>query len=64
MNEFDIKDIIDIEKQKFDFEYEPSTENKLGFNILNGFRNDQNKQVSEKEQTNKELISKLENQIG
>lgn len=38
LSEFDIKDMVDLGKGSPDFLYSPSTENKLEYNILNGFR--------------------------
>ena len=40
LNEFDVKDIIDISQGKTLFDYDPSLENKLSYNIINGFRSD------------------------
>ena len=54
MNEFDIKDVIDISSGATDLKYNPALENKLQYNILNGFR----QELHEKE--SKELLSKLE----
>jgi hypothetical protein len=40
LNEFDIKDVIDIGNGATDFKYESALEHKLSHNILNGFRRD------------------------
>ena len=58
LNEFDIKDVIDISQGNTSFKYDPSLEHKLTHNILNGFR----KETAEAEQSaeRKELLSKLE----
>lgn len=40
LNEFDIKDVIDISSGVTDIKYESAIEHKLSHNILNGFRRD------------------------
>jgi hypothetical protein len=42
LREFDIKDTIDFSKTNTSFKYEPALENKLQYNILNGFRKSTN----------------------
>ena len=37
LREFDIKDTIDFSEKNTAFKYDPSLENKLHFNLLNGF---------------------------
>jgi Phosphatidylserine decarboxylase len=59
LSEFDIKDVLDIsDGTTTKFKYDPQLENKLAFNMLNGFRRDTS-DASEK-QERKELLSKLE----
>lgn len=60
MVEFDLKDVIEIEGNRMYFEYDPILENKLKYNILNGFKEDEGEFAKEKEQKNKELLSKFE----
>jgi hypothetical protein len=40
LQEFDVKDIIDIKKDGSQFVYRPSDEQQLKYNILNGFKED------------------------
>jgi hypothetical protein len=61
LKEFDIKDIVDVSKQQTTLKYDPSLENKLVHNILNGFK--QAKTEVAKEAEHKELISKLESPL-
>jgi phosphatidylserine decarboxylase precursor len=46
LNEFDIKDVIDIGSGATDLKYEPALEHKLSHNILNGFRRESVDQAS------------------
>lgn len=61
LREFDIKDTIDFSKTNTSFKYEPALENKLQYNILNGFRKPTNENgQQEVSEERKELLSKLE----
>jgi hypothetical protein len=67
LREFDIKDLpIDLAANQTTFNYEPSMENKLQHNILNGFHKPSSEQsgtLSDKEKEHKELLSKLESPV-
>ena len=67
LREFDIKDLpIDLAANQTSFNYEPSLENKLQHNILNGFHKPSDQGVgslSQQEKEHKELLSKLESPV-
>lgn len=50
LGEFDIKDMIDISQGNTQFKYDPTLENKLTHNILNGFRQGEESQKPSQEQ--------------
>lgn len=58
LEEFDIKDIIDLKSGQTDYTYSVDHEKKVAYSMLNGFR----KPLGEKDEENeyKELLSKLE----
>merc|ERR1712032_572939 len=58
--EFDIKDIVESTEAKSAFAYGAPQENRLPFNVLNGFKESQLEDRGAAEQKNIELLSKLE----
>eukprot|EP00347_Sterkiella_histriomuscorum_P005657 403355758 len=58
LNEFDIKDIVDISKKETTFQYSVQKEGELQYNLLNGFK-EKSGMVAQDQET-KELLSKLE----
>jgi phosphatidylserine decarboxylase len=57
LNEFDIKDIVDVKNKQTEFNYSTDIENKVAYNLLNGFRRSLG---TEDEKEYKELLSKFE----
>ncbi|CDW77311.1 phosphatidylserine decarboxylase [Stylonychia lemnae] len=64
LQEFDIKDVVDISKKETTFKYEISKEQQFKYNVMNGFKDEEQlgKMANNiNEQEKQELLSKLEN---